>query len=355
MTEQRRILHIDMDAFFAAVELLRRPELKGRPLVIGGRGDPTQRGVVATASYEARKFGVHSAMPLRTAHKLCPDCVFLPVDYREYSRVSHQIKDILRRFSPIMQDVGIDEAYLDASALAQDAEQLARDIKRCIRDETGGLTCSIGIAENKRLAKIASDLHKPDGLTVIGAGDLEASIWPLPVRKVPGIGPKTEERLKQLRILSVGDLAATPLEELLELFGQSYGYFLYDAARGIDDRPLITQWEPKQRSRERTFQRDTSDWQTVAKTLAQLSRDVAQELKDDGYRARTIGIKLRFANFETHTRDKTLTAATDSTELIRKAAFDCLGRIELNRPVRLLGVRVGGLEKLGTVSSGGQG
>jgi DNA polymerase IV len=351
MSAQRRILHVDMDAFFAAVELLRRPELKGQPLVIGGRGDPTQRGVVATASYEARRFGVHSAMPLRTAHKLCPDCVFLAVDYREYSRVSHNIKDILRRFSPIMQDVGIDEAYLDASALEQETEDLAREIKRCVREETGGLTCSIGIAANKRLAKIASDLNKPDGLTIIGAGDLEAKIWPLPVRKVPGIGPKTEERLKQLRIISIGDLAATPLHQLLELFGESYGYFLYDAARGIDDRPLVTHWEPKSRSRERTLQHDTSDWQTVAKMLAQLSRDVAQDLRDDGLRARTIGIKLRFANFETLTRDKTLTAATDSVELIRKAAFDCLGRIELKRPVRLLGVRVGGLEK---VDSGAQ-
>jgi len=346
MTQPRRILHVDMDAFFAAVELLRNPELKGKPLVIGGRGDPTQRGVVATASYEARKFGVHSAMPLRTAHKLCPDCVFLRVDYQEYSRVSRLIKDILRRFSPIMQDVGIDEAYLDATALEPATEALAHDIKRCIRDETG-LTCSIGIAQNKRLAKIASDLNKPDGLTIIGLGDLEAKIWPLPVRKVPGIGPKTEERLKQLRIITIGDLAAIPLERLLELFGQSYGYFLYEAARGIDDRPLVTHWEPKSRSRERTFQRDTADWQTVAKILAELSRDVAQDLRDDRLRARTIGIKLRFANFETLTRDKTLTAATDSTELIRKAAFDCLGRIELKLPVRLLGVRAGGLEKVG--------
>jgi DNA polymerase-4 len=268
------------------------------------------------------------------------------VDYAEYSRVSRLIKDILRRFSPIMQDVGIDEAYLDATALEQSSEALASDIKRCIRDETG-LTCSIGIAQNKRLAKIASDLQKPDGLTSIGAGDLEAKIWPLLVRKVPGIGPKTEERLKQLSIITVGDLAAIPLERLLGLFGQSYGYFLHEAAHGIDERPLITHWEPKQRSRERTLQRDTSDWQAVAKMLAQLSRDVAQDLRDDGLRARTIGIKLRFANFETHTRDKTLTTATDSTELIRKAAFDCLGRIELKRPVRLLGVRAGALEKPG--------
>jgi DNA polymerase-4 len=342
----RRILHIDMDAFFAAVELLRRPELKGRAVVIGGRGDPTQRGVVSTASYEARKFGVHSAMPLRTAHKLCPECIFLPMDYAEYSRVSRIIKQILRRFSAVMQDVGIDEAYLDVSGAAHGTETIALEIKRSIRAETG-LTCSIGAAQNKRLAKIASDLDKPDGLTIIGPGDLEGRIWPLPVRKVPGIGPKTEQRLQQLGIASIGNLAAVAHEDLIARFGESYGQFLYEAARGIDERPLVTQWEPKQRSRERTFQRDTSDWQTVAKMLAQLSRDVAQDLRDDGLRARTIGIKLRFADFETLTRDKTLTAATDATESIRKAAFDCLGRIQLKRPVRLLGVRAGGLEKRG--------
>lgn len=344
MATGRRILHIDMDAFFAAVELLRRPELAGRPLVIGGRGDPTQRGVVSTASYEARKFGVHSAMPLRTAHKLCPECVFLPVDYAEYSRLSHIIKAILREFSPVMQDVGIDEAYLDVTALEQPAEAVAQAIKQRIVAQTG-LTCSIGLAANKRLAKIASDLNKPDGLTIIGEGDLEAKIWPLAVRKVPGIGPKTEERLQQLEIRTIGGLAQVPISRLIDLFGNSYGAFLYEASHGIDERPLITQWEPKQRSRERTFQRDTSDWQTVAKMLAQISRDVAEDLRGDGLRARTIGIKLRFANFETLTRDKTLTAATDSTELIRKAAFECLGRIQLVRPVRLLGVRASALEK----------
>jgi DNA polymerase-4 len=228
----------------------------------------------------------------------------------------------------------------------QTTETIALEIKRSIREETG-LTCSIGAAQNKRLAKIASDLDKPDGLTIIGADDLERKIWPLPVRKVPGIGPKTEQRLQQLGIASIGDLAAVAHDDLIARFGESYGQFLYEAARGIDARPLVTQWEPKQRSRERTFQRDTSDWQTVAKMLAQLSRDVAQDLRDDGLCARTIGIKLRFADFETLTRDKTLKAATDVTESIRKAAFDCLARIELKRPVRLLGVRAGALEKRG--------
>jgi DNA polymerase-4 len=333
-----------MDAFFAAVEVRRRPELAGKPLVIGGRGDPARRGVVSTASYEARRFGVHSAMPLRTAHKLCPDCVFLAVDYAEYSRVSHLVKAILRRFSPTVQDVGIDEAYLEVTGSARPAEEIGRDIKRCVYEETG-LTCSIGIAPNKRLAKIASDLDKPDGLTVIGPGDLEARIWPLGVRKVPGIGPKTEQRLAAMGVPTIGTLAAMPLDTLIERFGQSYGMFLYQASHGIDERPLVTVWEPKQRSRERTFQQDTADWQTIARRLAELSRGVAQDLKEDGYVGRTVGIKVRFADFETHTRDKTLPTPTSDALTIRRAAFECLARIKLDRRVRLLGVRVGELER----------
>jgi DNA polymerase-4 len=345
MSAPRCILHVDMDAFFAAVELLRRPELKGKPLVIGGRGDPTRRGVVSTASYEARKFGVHSAMPLRTALKLCPEAVFLPVDYAEYSRLSKQVKAILRSVSPAMEDVGIDEAYLEITSLERPAAEVAGEIKRRIRDELG-LTCSIGIAPNKRLAKIASDLHKPDGLTIIGDADLERRIWPLSVRKVPGIGPKTEERLNAMGVRTIGELARVPIDQLLEHFGQSYGFFLHQAARGIDDRPLVTHWEPKQRSRERTFQQDTADWQTVARTLARLSRDVAEELREDGYAGRTVGIKIRFSDFETHTREKTLEVRTQSYDAIRHAVFECLGRVDLKgRRVRLLGVRVGDLEK----------
>jgi DNA polymerase-4 len=344
-TSARRVLHVDMDAFFAAVELLRHPELKGKPLVIGGAGDPTRRGVVSTASYEARKFGVHSAMPLRTAYRLCPDCVFLPVDYAEYSRVSGIVKDILRRYSPLMQDVGIDEAYLEVTGSERPAEEIARDIKRRVREETG-LTCSIGIAPNKRLAKIASDMNKPDGLTMIQEGDLEAKIWPLAVRKVPGIGPKTEQRLAELGVHTIGELAAVPLEALIERFGHAYGEFLHQASHGIDERPLVTHWEPKQRSRERTFQEDIADWQIIARRLVELSHGVAQDLKEDGYVGRTVGIKIRFADFETHTRDKTLAAPTNDPLVIRKAAFECLGRIKLDRRVRLLGVRVGELEKL---------
>src|SRR5512134_644582 len=187
----RRVLHMDMDAFFASVEVLRRPELRGKPLVIGGSGDPTKRGVVSTASYEARTYGIHSAMPLMKAQKLCPHAVFLPVDYHEYSRVSHIIKEILHEFSPVMEDVGIDEAFLDISESAKSSEHIAHEIKERIKGATG-LTCSIGIAPNKLLAKIASDMQKPDGLTILAEKDLEARIWPLPVRKLWGVGPKTE-------------------------------------------------------------------------------------------------------------------------------------------------------------------
>lgn len=340
----RRIFHLDMDAFFAAVEQRRHPELAGKPLVIGGRGDPTERGVVSTASYEARKFGIHSAMPLRTAYQLCPQAIFLPVDYREYARISVRIKAILQNFSPVMEDVGIDEAYLDLTQSERPNEEIARDLKQKVREATG-LTCSVGIAPNKLLAKIASDLQKPDGITIIGEGDIEARIWPLPARKIPGVGPVTEAHLHDMGIDTIGQLAAQPLEKLVEAFGPSHGAFLHQAARGMDDRPLVTHWEPKSHSREITFQRDTGNWQTIARTLAGLSREVAGDLREEGVKGRKVGIKVRFSDFETHTREKTLNAATDSADAVRKAAFDCLGRIELKKKVRLLGVRVGELEK----------
>jgi DNA polymerase-4 len=333
-----------MDAFFAAVELLRRPELKGKPVIIGGRGDPSRRGVVSTATYEARAFGVRSGMPLRTALKLCPAAIFLPVDFEEYHRYSEKFKAAMKLISPLMEDRGIDEAFLDLSALGRSSVDIAHEIKRRIREETG-LTCSIGIAPNKLLAKMASELQKPDGLTIIAAADLESRIWPLGVRSVPGIGPKTEAHLAEIGVQTIGDLAAVPVERLVEHFGRSYGVFLYEAARGIDDDPIVTHWEPKQRSRETTFQEDTGDWQTIARTVARLAREVAQELREEGYRGRTVGIKLRFADFETHTREKTLTEPTDAEHAIRKAAFECLGRLKLDRRVRLLGVRVGDLSR----------
>jgi DNA polymerase-4 len=340
----KKILHMDMDAFFAAVEQRRHPELKGKPVVIGGGGDPTQRGVVSTASYEARKFGIHSAMPLRTAHKLCPQAVFLPVDYEEYSRVSEKIKEILREFSPVMEDVGIDEAFLDISQTDRPSEDTVREIKKRIRDETG-LTCSIGIGPNKLLAKIASDMEKPDGLTMITEEDVASRIWPLPVRKLWGVGPKTEAYLKGIGIGTIGELAAMPPERLVEHLGKSYGTYLFEASRGRDESPLVTHWEPKSSSRETTFQKDTDNWQVLAKTLAELIREVVDDLRKRGYSCRTVTVKMRFSDFKTYTRAKTLFEPVDLLEPIRRAAFDCLNRFELKKRVRLIGVRLSGLEK----------
>ena len=343
----RQILHVDMDAFFAAVELLRHPDLAGKPLVIGGRGNPQERGVVSTASYEARKYGIHSAMPLRMAYRLCPQAVFLPVDYAEYARVSLIIKGILAQFSPVMEDVGIDEAFIDVSTADRPAEEIAAAIKARVRQDTG-LTCSIGIAPNKLLAKIASDLQKPDGLTIVRESDIPVRIWPLPVRKISGVGPVTEARLREMGVKTIGQLAVMSLQTLQQHFGPAHGEFLYEASRGIDERPLVSHFEAKSRRREVTFQHDISDWQSIAGTLAKLCAELAQELEEEGCCGRTVGIKVRFADFETHTREKTLDTPTDSSDVIQAAAFDCLKRISLDRKVRLLGVRVGELAKAGS-------
>lgn len=334
-----------MDAFFAMVEEKRHPELIDKPVVVGGDGDPTKRGVVSTASYEARKFGIHSAMPLRTAYKLCPHAVFLPVDYEEYSRVSEKIKDILREFTPIIEDVGIDEAFLDISSIDKPSEEIAKEIKKRVKDKTG-LTCSIGIAPNKLLAKIASDMQKPDGLTIITENDIEKRIWLLPVRKLWGVGPKTEAYLKGIGIKTIGDLASLPLDRLTEEFGKSYGNYLYEASRGMDESPLVPHWEPKSISRETTFQEDVKDWQVIARTLVELTKDVVNSMKQEGYKGRTVTVKVRFSSFETHTRAKTFPEVTDSLDEIRKGAFDCLGRLELKMRVRLIGIRMGNLEKV---------
>ena len=342
----RRVLHIDMDAFFSSVEEKRHPGLAGKPVVVGGEGDPTKRGVVSTASYEARKFGIHSAMPLKTAHKLCPDAIFLPVDYEEYSRVSEEVKAILSNFSLIMEDVGIDEAFLDISSIDRPSEEIAKEIKERIKEETG-LTCSIGIAPNKLLAKMASDMQKPDGLTIIVEDDIRSRIWPLSVRKLWGVGPKTEAYLKKMGIQTVGNLASISLDRLIEEFDQSYGRYLYEASRGIDESPLVTHWEPKSISRETTFQRDVDNWQVIAKTLAELTKEVVINMKEEGYQGRTITLKIRFNDFKTYTRAKTLNKHTDSEEEIRKAAFDCLGRLQLKKKVRLIGVRISHLKKVG--------
>ena len=242
--------------------------------------------------------------------------------------------------------MGIDEAFLDISSVDRPSEEIAREIKKRIKDETG-LTCSIGIAPNKLLAKMASDMQKPDGLTIISEDDIRSRIWPLSVRKLWRVGPKTEAYLKEMGIQAIGDLASLSLDRLIEEFGQSYGNYLHEASRGIDESPLVTYWEPKSISRETTFQRDVDNWQMIAKILAELTKEVVSSMKEEGYQGRTVTVKIRFKDFKTYTRAKTLSRYTDSEEEIRKAAFDCLGKFELKKKVRLVGVRVSNLKKVG--------
>jgi DNA polymerase IV len=331
-----------MDAFYASVELLRRPELRDQPVAIGGRGDPTRRGVVTTANYIARSFGIRSAMPMRTAHELCPACVFLPVDFDEYRRVSRLFKAAIREVAPLVQDNGIDEAYIDLTGLPGASSDLARAIKASVARATG-LTCSIAVAPNKLLAKIGSELDKPDGLTVLTEADLETRIWPLPVRRLNGVGPKSDAKLARLGIRTIGDLASRPPDLLVHRFGQSHGRWLHESAHGRDERPVVAFSELRLRSSENTLERDTRDRGELTGTLAALCGQVAEDLRARGYAGRTIGVKLRYANFRTVTRDTTVAKATSDPVTIREAAFEALGRIPLDRAVRLIGVRVGSL------------
>lgn len=340
---QKTILHVDMDAFFAAVELLRHPELKGKRVVVGGRGDPTQRGVVATASYEARKHGIYSGMPLRTAYKLCPEAIFLPVDYACYAKVSKKIKACLHKFSRRVEEIGLDEAFLDISRSALPPEQIARLIKENIKADTG-LSCSVGIGPNKLLAKIASDLEKPDGLTHLDHEDIPIRLWPLPVRKIWGVGPKSAARLAQIGVHTIGDLAALSLNRLIKLFGQAHGQYLYQAARGIDDTPIITRRKRKSIGREITFQQDITNQAILDRVLLELTKEVVGRLRKYHYQGRTVTVKLRYADFETHTRSFTMSNSTDTLKTIEKAAHDCLQRLILTKPVRLVGVRLSHLK-----------
>ena len=294
---------------------------------------------------QKQKYGIHSGMPLRTARTLCPKAVFLPVDFEAYEAASRQFKRVLLSVTTIMEDVGIDEAFLDISDEKDSSGVIAEKIKAGIYEQTG-LTCSVGIAPNKLLAKIASDMQKPDGLTIIDENDVQSKLWPLPMRKLYGVGPRTEEQLKKMGIDTIGKLAATPKINLIQHFGPSYGEYLYDAARGIDDSPLITHWEPKSFSRETTFQLDVRNWQMIAKTIAGLTKEVVADMIKKGYRAKTVTLKIRFDDFRTTTRSSTMEDYSASEQVIRKSAFTCLKRIDLIRKVRLIGVRVTNLEKI---------
>ena len=383
----RRIAHLDMDAFYASVELLRYPQLKGLPVVIGGgrrREDDllgrlraaypdqewsddrladipldffpriagyTGRGVITTATYAARQFGVGSAMGVMKAAKLCPDAILLPVDFDQYRHYSRTFKALITDIAPLMENRGVDEVYIDFTDVPggqrEGGRVLARLIQKSIFDATG-LTCSVGVAPNKLLAKMASEFNKPNGISVVYEGDLAHLIWPLPCRKVNGIGPKAEAKLATHGIHTIGDLAQRERQWLVAHFGKSYGAWLHDAAHGHDERPVETESEPVSLSRETTFERDlhaVRDRETLSAIFTRLCTQVADDLARKGYVGKTIGIKLRYDNFQSVTRDHTLVTYIDQAAAIRQAAGQCLKRVDLSRRLRLLGVRVGSLMK----------
>jgi DNA polymerase IV len=345
----RTILHVDLDAFFAAVEQRDRPDLRGKPVIVGG--DPRGRGVVSAASYEARRFGVHSAMSLREAVRRCPDGVFLPVDGRRYQRASRDVMTVLRRFTPQVEPISIDEAFLDVTgsqALFGDGPAIARRIKDDVHQEVG-LTASVGVATTKLVAKIASDLRKPDGLVVVAPGEEAAFLAPLEISRLWGVGEKTTGVLGEYGVRTIGDLAALPPDVVIRRFGK-HGASLVARARGIDDDPVHEGDPAKSVGHEHTFDVDTSDPEVIERTLLAMADGVSGRLRSAGVRASTITVKIRDASFRTITRQRTLPEPTDLTEPIFRTAVD-LARPEVRGiRVRLLGVsasHLGEREQLG--------
>ena len=367
---KRLIAHLDMDAFYASVELLRYPDLQGQAVVIGGGRDHAPpvladgtrryaqlrhyvgRGVITTATYAARAFGVNSGLGLMKAAALAPDAVLLPVDFEQYRRFSRLFKAAVRAIAPVVEDRGIDEIYIDLTELPGAQADAGLAAGRALKDAVfaaTGLTCSVGITPNKLLSKLCSELDKPNGLTLLNEAEIPARIWPLAARKINGIGPKASARLEGLGIHTIGDLAAADPAMLLAEFGKSYGAWLHTAAHGRDERPVVTYSEPKSISRETTFDRDlhaVRDKAVLTGLLNELCIALAGDLSRKAYASKTIGIKLRFDDFKIVTRDLTLPAHTMDARSIRRAAGECLKRVDLTRRLRLLGVRAGALAKL---------
>ncbi len=334
----RAIVHLDLDAFYAAVEVLKNPDLADKPLIIGGR--PEQRGVVSTASYPARAFGVRSAMPMARALQLCPNAIVLPPRHAVYRDYSRQVMAILREFSPLMEQVSIDEAYLDLTGQIDawdKAIEQAREIQRQVQEKVE-LSASLGVASNKLVAKVASDQHKPGGLTVVRPGEEAAFLAPLPVRVLWGIGPVTASKLAEMGVTTVSELARLPEEALRERFGK-HGADMARQARGVDERPVVTEREAKSLSQETTFSRDLADLDALKRQLWRLSQGVARHLQQADLAAGAIALKLRYADFSTLTRQMTLGAPTDDEKEIYRAALALFERAwQRGRAVRLLGV-----------------
>jgi DNA polymerase-4 len=339
----RRVLHCDMDCFYAAVEMRDDPSLAGRPVVVGG--DPDGRGVVAAASYEARRYGIRSAMPAARARRLCPQAVFLPPDFGRYRDESRELFAIFRRFTPLVQPASLDEAYLDVSEHLGpwgSASAIAEEIRRLVRGERR-LTVSVGVGPNRLVAKIASDFRKPDGLTVVPPARVEAFLSPLPVRSLHGVGPATERALGELGVRTVAELRALPLPRLEERFG-SHGRTLYEFARGVDERPVRVERERKSLGSETTFRRDLADRGEIERQVARLAVEVAEGLAARSLLARTVTLKVRYDDFTTVTRSSThAVAVADAASIVARAVL-LLDRSQAGRrSVRLLGVTASGL------------
>jgi DNA polymerase-4 len=338
----RTIIHLDMDAFYASVEVLDRPELRGRPVVVGGASD---RSVVSAASYEARKYGIHSAMPMVQARRLCPDGVFLPVRMGRYRELSDRIMAIFARFTPLFEPISLDEAFLDVTGSARlfgTGVEIAAAVKRLIREETG-LTGSAGVATSKLLAKIASDLQKPDGLTVVAPGREGEFLAPLPIAKLWGVGQATRKELSLLGVTTIGDLARLPVEILSARFGKG-GLRMHLAARGLDDRPVVPEREAKSVGHEETFAEDLRDQAKMRAILLDLAGQVGSRLRRYNLRGRTITLKVKFHDFKLISRSATLDEATDDALTIFRRTRELLQQTEAGRrAVRLLGISLGNL------------
>ncbi len=349
MSEKKRVIfHMDMDHFYTAVDEREHPEYKGKPVVVGA--DPKEgkgRGVVSTSNYEARRAGVRSGMPISRAWKLCPEAIYLPPNFPLYIKVSNEIMEIARKYADKFEQWGIDEAFLDVSARVKDyaeAEALAKQLKREIKEKEH-LTCSIGVGPNKLIAKIASDYQKPDGLTIVKENEVEAFLAPLPARKLLWVGRKTEAKLKTMGINTIGDLARYDPTVLAEKFGVM-GTQMHLMARGIDRSEVEARTEVKSISHETTFEEDTADADTVLSALDTLSEEVCREALNQNLFFKTVTVKLRYENFETHTRSKTLPFMTNRPQDLKKTAKELLQtHLRSDRKVRLIGVRVSSLVK----------
>ena len=345
MENNLNIIHIDMDAFFASVEQLDKPELKGKAVIVGGVG-LDNRGVVSTASYEARKFGVHSAMPIAKAKKLCPHAVYLPGRRERYTELSKQIFNILLEFTPQVEKLSIDEAFLNVKGchrLYGSSKEIGKQIKKKIKDETG-LVCSIGVARNKFLAKIGSDLDKPDGLVVIKNNEIAEVLDPLSVDKIPGVGTKTANKLNEIGIYKIGQLKNMEYNELKHLFGKN-GSLLYELIRGIDKREVNINSETKSISNETTFQNDTSDLDLLLKYLLELSQKVTRRVRKKNLIGNTIFIKVKDNKFNVTTRRITIKKYINSTDDLYKYGKKLLEKVDLKNPIRLIGIGIASLKE----------